>query len=208
MAKKRYTKKRTTHKRKYGKRRYTLRKALMPETKSLVAALAPATNTTGSITLLNAIAKGTNDTGRIGNQVVIKSVWIRGFAAVTPATGVDQIHRYMLVWDKAPEGATPAITDILNAVTVYSFPNEDNRWRFKLMFDKTFSLNATAEAGSIKPIKPFIKCIKKVHYNDNSLGDIRDIQSGALYFVAIGTSAAGATAGSYTGQSIIKFLDP
>ena len=158
--------------------------------------------------MLNAVAKGTNDTSRVGNQIIVRSVHQRGFGSVTPATGVDQLHRYLLLVDRAPSGVAPAITDILNAVNVYAFINEDNRWRFKILYDETFNLNATAESGSIRAVNKMIRMVQKIHYNDNSLGDIRDIQSGAIYWLAIGTSAAGATAGTFTGNSIISYIDP
>lgn len=178
------------------------------ETKNLVAALAPNVNTGGNLLLCNAIAKGTTDTTRVGNEVIVKSIRVRGFASVTPGTGVDQLHRYLVVWDVAPSGASPAILDILNAVNVYSFINEDNAWRFRILFDETVALNSTAESGSIHELDRTLKVNRKIHFNDNSLGDIRDIQSGALFFIAIGTSAAGATAGTFTGNSLVEYIDP
>lgn len=179
------------------------------ETKSVVTSLTPNCNTGGNLLLCNSVLKGTTDTSRIGNEIIVKTIHVRGFASVTPGTGVDQIHRFLVVWDAAPSGVSPNITDILNAITVYSFPNEDNAsWRFKILYDHSFALSATAESGSIVALDKVLAVNRKVHYNDNALGDIRDIQSGALYFVTIGTSAAGATAGTFTGNSIVKFIDP
>lgn len=178
------------------------------ETKNIVVALAPNVDSGGSLLLCNSILKGTSDTARVGNEVIVKSVRLRGFAAVTPATGVDQLHRYMLVWDVAPNGASPNITDVVNAINTYSFINENNAWRFRILFDQTVPLSASAESGSIVEFDRTVKVNRKIHFNDNALGDIRDIQSGAIFFIAIGTSAAGATAGTFTGNSLVEYIDP
>ena len=62
------------------------------------------------IVLLNGVATGTDYNTRIGREVTMKSYYHRLF--ITDATNIQQV-RCMLVYDKQPVGALPAITDIL-----------------------------------------------------------------------------------------------
>jgi len=175
--------------------------------KSLVVAGAPAANNGGSITLCNCTVRGTTENNRVGSKIAMKSIHCRGFGAVTPATGVDQIHRVMLVFDRATEGTTPSVTDILNSINVYSFPVGENAWRFQILWDRTIDLSATAESGSIASFKVDLNGNWPVLFNASSAGTVADLASGALWFVVIGTSAAGATAGSSNFNTLVEFVD-
>jgi len=177
------------------------------EYKGLVYAATPQCNSTGSLTLINAVNKGLTDTSRIGTKIRIVSINLRGFCAVTPTTGVDQIHRIMLVVDGAPNGALPALGDILLVNNTYSFADPQQIPRFKILFDKTVDLNNTAESGSIHSFRATVNTPFEVHFNSNSLGDIRDFVSGALYIVLIGSSTAGATAGSVNYNTRVLYTD-
>ncbi len=137
----------------------------------------------------------------------MKRISIRGFSAVTPATGVDQIHRVMVVLDLAPEGAAPAIADILNSVTVYSFPVGENAWRFRILYDSTVDLSATAESGSIHSFSWSQNLNAPELFGPGSSGTVTDVLSNALWLVVIGTSAAGATAGSVNYNTLLEFTD-
>jgi len=180
---------------------------MKPEIKYLITAATTAANSTGAITLLNAVPKGDDENQRVGRSLTPTSIKFSGFTSVTPGTGVDQVHRHMIVWDRFPNGATPAITDILLANNVYAFLDPINSPRFKILWDVTTPLNATAEAGSIRVVRASVPLRTTVYYNENSLGDIRDILSGALFLVTIGTSAAGATAGSTNWNAKFSFTD-
>lgn len=182
-------------------------KQLKPEIKYLITAATSAANSTGVVVLLNAVPKGDDENQRIGRSLSPTSLKFSGFTSVTPGTGVDQVHRHMIVWDRFPNGATPAITDILLANNVYSFPDPINSPRFQILSDRIVSLNATAEAGSIRVLRASIPLRGTVFYNENSLGDIRDILTGALFLIVIGTSAAGVTAGTTNWNAKFSFTD-
>ncbi len=177
------------------------------EVKSIVVAGAPAANTGGSLTLLNIPLKGTTESARVGNRITIKRLTLRGFCAATPSTGVDQIHRLLLVKDNATEGSTPALLDVLSAATVYSFPNSDNVWRFQILWDRTFDLNASAEAGTIRSFSVSLPLNYLEFFNSGSAGTVADIQAGALWFIVVGTSTAGATAGSVSFNTLVEYED-
>jgi len=177
------------------------------EVKSLIVTATPNANSGGVIQLLSAVVRGTTENTRVGSQLRTRALELSGFCAVTPATGVDQIHRLMIVRDFAPNGATPTLGDILSATSVYSFVNENSLWRFHVYYDHCFDLSATAESGSIASFRKKIKLGYVVQYNANALGDIRDCDSGALFIVIIGTSAAGVTAGSCNYSARLTYTD-
>jgi len=175
--------------------------------KSIVVAGTPAANTGGSLTLLNVPVRGTTENNRIGSKIAIKRLALRGFCAATPATGVDQVHRVVLVKDLACEGAAPAIGDILSTINTYSFPVGETAWRFTILWDRTFDLNASAESGTIRSFSVDLPLSFTEFFNPSTAGTIADVQSGALWLIVIGSSAAGATAGSVNFNTLVEFLD-
>ena len=62
------------------------------------------------IVLLNGVATGTDYNTRIGREIRMTSYYHRMF--ITDTANIQQV-RCMLVYDKQPAGALPAITDIL-----------------------------------------------------------------------------------------------
>lgn len=164
-------------------------------------------DSTGSVTLLNGITQGTDYTNRIGRKITLRSIEIKGQNYVTPATGVDQNQRVLIVHDNDPTGALPAITDILTGITPVALRNLNNRTRFNILLDKRFQLNATAEPTSTRLWKYYKRFYKDMEFNGNNFGDIRDITKGALYYVSLGNVAAGATAGASFSNARIRFTD-
>lgn len=141
--------------------------------------------------------------------ITLRSVQLRILAGVTSGTGIDQCHRYMLVLDRQVNGVAAAIGDILSAGTIYAMRNLANRKRFKILWDKCYNLNSAGESGSQRMIKPYFKFKKplKVDYNTGNVGDITDVASNAVYFIALSQVGAGTTAGFCTGFVRIRFTD-
>lgn len=187
-----------------------------------------AVNTTGSVTLLALPRVGADFNQRVGRKVTVKSVYIRGIGgtewAVTGGTAgtslsvPSQLHRMMIVFDLQPNGAAPAITDILLEANAASQLNLDNRDRFKIFCDKTWTVgaiatsNATPESSICDPQQYQIKKYKKINaemiFNATNGGSIADITSGALYMVWIGTNATGAnTDGTAKVSTRVRYVD-
>lgn len=177
------------------------------EVKYLAVAHTADCDTTAEFTLLNAVTKGTTENTRIGRNIRLLRVDIRGFTSATPATGVDQVHRHIVFFDKLPDGAAPTVGDLLLATTVYSIPNPIYAPRFRILLDRTITINATAEAGTIRQFHYVLPINAMVWYNELALGDIRDLIIGALYIMTLGTSAPGVTAGTTNFSSVIFFRD-
>ena len=108
-----------------------------PELKYSDSNISGAINTTGLVTLLHVPVLGTDFTNRIGRKTLIKSVFLRGLLSrdLTTASALACQCRMILVLDKQPNGAAPAITDILVAANSYSQLNPNNRDRFRVIRD-------------------------------------------------------------------------
>lgn len=185
-----------------------------------------AVNTTGVIQLMFNPALGSDYTQRIGRKTHIKSIFIRGSMSISAATVLTtqstpaQVGRMILFIDYQPNGATPAVADVLvpGAPNAYDMLNLDNRDRFKILKDKVFSFDpfrynivaTTAVAGfnrTIHNFKIYKKCNIETIFNGTNAGTIADINSGALYLLFMGTEAAGATAAVATVSTRCRFLD-
>lgn len=166
-------------------------------------------NTTGSFTLLHVPQLGTDYTQRVGRKTLIKSLYIRGRVAtetsisLAAVTNGSQMARMIVFLDLQPNGAAPAVTDLLNTAAPESMLNLNNRDRFKIIKDKQWVfdpyVNVTTATQSqygaprqTYPLKVFKKCNYEVIFNAVNGGTISDINSGALYMFFIGSSPAGA----------------
>lgn len=163
-----------------------------------VAVVAKAVDTTGTIALLNTVAQGASINQRIGKKYFLKSCQMRGEiannAAATYGTCV-----VLLVWDTKPTGSLPAITDILVSASSYSFNNDNNTDRFRILrrYDNVLVGAPSATTGtsdSAKNMDDFIKINKPVICKAAGTGAIGDIEEGALYCVTVGSAAAGTSA--------------
>jgi len=176
-------------------------------------------DTTGTVTLLNGLATGTDATARVGRRVTLKSFHIRGVLqpkATYPGTArARSLNRVMVVWDNNPNGGTiAAIGDILATASSTSHQNLNNRERFKVLMDVVTYQGACA-AGSSAPeygtdfnvVERFQRLNNDVQYGGTA-ATIADIQKGALLLVTIGDQAVAAGAGgSLTGACRIRYTD-
>lgn len=165
-------------------------------------------NTTGVFTLLHNPTLGTDYTNRIGRKTLTKQIYIRGRVVTeastqTAATAVlttSQQARCILFVDKQPNGAAPAVTDLLVTADPGSQLNLNNRDRFKIKADRTYEFDpysyttasgVASMSNQIKKVKIFKKSKLETIWNATNGGTIADINSGALYLFWIGSNAAG-----------------
>lgn len=164
-------------------------------------------DTTGGVTLLNGLARGDDINQRNGREVLLKSIEIRLRNLVTAGTGTEQTHRVCIVYDRQSNGAAPTIADILSAPNVLYPRNLENRRRFKILYDRAFTLNATGEPGGERFHKFYRRLAHPVTFNTGNAGTIADITMGSLYLITMGTNAPGATAGICTGRCRVRYED-
>jgi hypothetical protein len=112
-------------------------------------------------------------------------------------TTVSQAANY-LVWDRQPNKALAAITDVLDSISSYSFPKRENAQRFMIIkqWRQAFAGNTTTPAASIinAVVDDYVKlpaeCVT-CYTSADTTGVIGDIITGALLFISVGDLAAG-----------------
>lgn len=176
-----------------------------------------ALNTTGSVTLLNPVPQGAAVTQRVGKKIVMKGLQCRG-VMVGDSTALLNDVAYMIVYDKRPTGALPAITDILVSVAASSMNNDANSGRFRILkrCDEVLLGNTTATGvvanalteSSAKSADWWLDLKSApVVYKAAGTGAIADIEEGALYLVTVGNTAAGTADAILAVEFRLRFLD-
>lgn len=182
-------------------------------------------NAGGSFTLLHVPTLGTDYTNRIGRKTLIRSIFIRGWvepeiAATAPiiTSAPAGLYRMIIFVDNQPNGATPTVADLLNSATPSAMLNLDNRDRFRIFKDKTYthgpitSITAAtvAQYGAdnvTKNVKVYMKTSIETVFDSTNGGTIADINSGALYMFWIGETAASVNDGNAFLSTRIRFTD-
>jgi len=190
-----------------GLRRYTFRKLRSivknwqpPEQKYVdVNANATGASNAGNIVLLNGIANGNGVSERIGRKVTMTSSYIKMTFDISGAGVNTMTWRVMLVYDAQPNQLAFTLANLLQsgaAVTnTISALNLDNRDRFNVLLDKTFTAVKGTDTG-----KAICKLYKKMKLNtiyDATGGTIADITTGALCLVVIAESTDAAAQYNY-----------
>lgn len=173
-------------------------------------AISQSVNTTGFQLLLNGLKTGNTAVTRIGMKVSIRSLELRGYFYATVGTGVDQLHRYLVMIDRQCNAAAPTLlSDYLYPANILGLRNLANRKRFKNTYDRSHCINAPGEPGTFKAFHVYLKFRRPlvVEFNAADNGNEADIVSNSLWLVGVGSEAAGATAGSIQGVSRIRYTD-
>jgi hypothetical protein len=159
----------------------------------------------GGFTLLHAPTLGSDYTNRVGRKTNCKSLYIRGKLEITKASSMalctvgSTLNRLIIFIDSQPNGATPAVTDLLVSASPSSQLNANNRDRFHILKDKVYGLDACAIDNTgqnaenswgrtIIPIKIYKKINLETIFNATDDATISSINSGALYMFWIGNA--------------------
>lgn len=184
-----------------------------------LAAANYALDTTGSVTLIATIAQGASVNQRVGKKIILKSLQCRGYMQ-NNATALSNDVAYLIVYDKRPTGALPAVTDILVTASANSFNNDANSGRFRILkrVDNLLIGNVSQTAppvsdGNMSDLYAVgedwfldLKGLPSV-FKAAGTGAIGDIEEGALYLVTVGQRAAGTTAAAANLAFRTRFVD-
>jgi len=160
-----------------------------------VTAAEPSTAFVG-LTELNCIRQGSTFYNRIGSKLQIQSVRVSfDLTTTSAASAFAYTARYILIYDRQPNGAFPAIADILgindsgvSAAQPYASINIANRSRFSVIRDKVVEFDTAKNIIShVDEFCPF-KC--DVEYKANA-GNIGDISTGAIYLLCFNGGGLG-----------------
>lgn len=169
-------------------------------------------DTTGSVTALNLIAVGDDNTTRDGRQVMIKSLQVRGIVKSQDNHVNAGGARIIFVWDNANNsGGIATIAQIMTAVNANSFPLVDNANRFTILSDQYYAMGAynttatTATSAAPFPVSLYKKINQITQYSGTTAA-IGSIQNGALLMVTVGTQAA-ADGATFSVATRVRFTD-
>lgn len=168
-------------------------------------------DTTGDIVLLATIAQGASINQRIGKKARYKSVQFHGIVQAG-TTGTVNEGALLLIYDRNPRGALPAITDILVTASSLAFNNTVNEGRFRILrrWDFAMAGNSTTPTTG-KECVGFDEYVKlkglPITFGSAGTGAIGDIEKGALYLVSVGATGAGNDAPLAYIQTRTRFYD-
>lgn len=158
-----------------------------------VAPAAYACDTTGTVTLINTIAQGYDEDERVGRKVYIEGVRLHGFIEIQDTTTNTSMSDVFIVWDRAPNGALPSLSDIVQDAQAPTFINDLARHRFELLGEYSCVLGRFDETHSVAHGGPALVDLNfrvdGTTIYSGAGAAIGDIESGALYLVTIGSEA-------------------
>lgn len=160
------------------------------------------------ITLINGMQYGTSPTQHIGRKIAMRKLVLR--MLYVPSANLGTI-RVCVFYDNNPNGAAPAITDLLTQDLPYAMANLSNSDRFLILYDghPYEECGVQSLSGSGNLFKKILKWNPPLHtqFNTGSAGTIADIQTGALFITYAASTTAAQNTGSFTYYSRLRFTD-
>jgi len=132
------------------------------------------------------IAQGDTAITRDGRKIVITSIHFKGHLVVD-AGAANGVTRLVLYVDKQPAGAVAPTTAYFKGAPKrpYAYRNLEQLKRFKVLYDKTHTMNsyAATSAATIKPIRINIKCNHAINYTSTT-GAITELLESNIGFMS------------------------
>jgi len=113
--------------------------------------------------------------------VKIRSIMCRIVFAKAATTTLESPMRFMIVYDKQTNAATPTVAAILQSDNIFGLQNLDNSNRFVVIMDKTFRFGSVDQTSVV--YSKYKKVNLPVQFNTGSAGTVGDIQTGGLFLV-------------------------
>lgn len=161
----------------------------------------------------NLIAAGDDSNQRAGRKVRLSSLLLRGSVTAGSTATAPAPARIVVVYDKAPGGATPAVgalfqngyTGHVDTTSVY---NLDNKQRFLFLWDHVFTVEASASVPNSKRyVEKFIPLPGLISRFNATGNTIAQLNEGAVYVYAITDAAAATTQPVLNAMTRIRFTD-
>lgn len=169
-------------------------------------------NAATAIFLLNTVAQGAGIQQRVGKKIQMTSLQHRGQIANLASAILNDVS-LMIVYDKRPTGALPAVTDILKSQHSQAMNNDDNvpsRFMILKRWNQTLIGNTTAAVSGMEAMNSdfYMPCRLPVVYKALASGAIGDIEEGALYLMLVGSNVNGSNIhAALAGSFRLRFVD-
>ncbi len=164
----------------------------------------------------NGIAQGVTESQRIGRKCVIKNIgWrytlLRQLESAAVGLAPEAV-RVILYLDKQANGATATVTGILESDDYQSFNNLANTSRFKILMDRTHTLQVGTSAGDGTTNDTngwqldasfFKKCNIPIEF-DSTTGAITEVRSNNIGVLLLGKTGA---SGVFNSKMRLRFSD-
>ncbi len=144
-----------------------------------------ATPIAGVLRDVSLIAQGDGPTARDGNAIAHKSLFFRYVATINAAATVSTL-RFLIVYDRAPNGALAAAGDILENVNAISPLDFANAGRFQVLYDRTHVLSDNGRQGVF--VKKFIRLSKNQKFSAAAAAAASQVRN-SIIWLAIGDEA-------------------
>lgn len=156
--------------------------------------------------LINGLATGSSASQRIGRQVNLKALLMKGWVSLASTSVGGSPIRILAVYDKQANGVAPVITDILLADSFTSPNNLSNRDRFVTIFDNYTEIISTGNNFSAA-VNLFKQFDLEEMFNAGTAGDITDITSGSIYVFAAQNSNITTAAPTVSMRYRVRYTD-
>lgn len=167
-----------------------------------------AAQTTALVQQIFTPGQGTSPVQHVGRRATVKSLHYRWEGSFAPTSAGVSPLRLMIVYDKQPNAATPATTQIVQIDSISTPTQLFNSRRFKILVNEQVECVGSSGPGAWfrEGIRKF-KFPLEVEFNDVNGGTIADIQTGS--FIALiwqngNIITANPTSAIYTR---VRFLD-
>jgi len=150
--------------------------------------LNPTINSSGSVTwVTNALAQGDAVANRTGNSILLKTIFLRGTINMS-TSATSTFVRLIFFLDKENDGATPAVTDVLQSADYKSNYNLLHSKRFVMLYDRTHTFDVVT-GPRIKPFKLMLKPPMTHLKFGGTSGNIADARENHIFLLAITNEA-------------------
>lgn len=160
-------------------------------------------STTGVFTLLNASVPGTSATTRNGISIKLMSFLLRFTLELNATATLTQV-RCVVVQDRIPQATSPASSEVFTVANSITSPlNLVNTHRFKIHYDKIYSINST---GTSSLNRKFFKKLRfHSQYNTVNGGTIADFTANSFLLYTLSDEATNTP--SMVFYSRVRFVD-
>lgn len=160
----------------------------------------------GGVAVINALAQSGAVNSRIGQQVTTRNCTYRYELDLpaNPANAVPTSGRVMIVWDRQPNNAVAAFTDIFTSASYLAYVSPGAAQRFVILRNQQFSLSPNGDQTLF--IEGYCKINMTSTYAPSTAPTNIPI-SGALLLVFIGDQANALNQPTISGCFRTRFID-